>query len=293
MRRCLSLSCVAALCVVGGLAAPAAAQEPAALPAVAPACDEATLGPEEKVLVFSETTGFRHDSIPVGRAAICDVAGADGIAVDWTEDAAAFTAANARPSTTPSSGSPPPATRSTPPSRRRSSGYIQAGGGYAGIHAASDTEYDWAVVRRTGRRVLRQPPGRPERRRSRSSDRRAPVDRATCRSAGSASTSGTSFRSQPARRACTCSPRSTRRPTRGGRDGRRPPDRLVPRPTTAAAPGTRAAATPTSRTPSRTSASTCSAASSGRPSSADGDCGAHDLEQLRARHAGQDGGRDR
>jgi hypothetical protein len=35
-----------------------------------PACDEATLGPDEKVLVFSETTAFRHAPIP--SAAICD-----------------------------------------------------------------------------------------------------------------------------------------------------------------------------------------------------------------------------
>src|SRR5687768_1466263 len=86
-RRSVLVSCVVALCL--GAAPPALAAPPEP---VAAACDEATLGPEEKVLVFSETTGFRHDSIPTGRTAICQVAGGDGIAVDWTEDSANFTA---------------------------------------------------------------------------------------------------------------------------------------------------------------------------------------------------------
>ena len=38
-------------------------------------CDEADLGPEELVLVFSETAEFRHDSIEDGGAALCEVAG--------------------------------------------------------------------------------------------------------------------------------------------------------------------------------------------------------------------------
>ena len=44
---------------------------------------------------------------------------------------------------TPWSSSRRPVTCSTRSSRLRSSGYIQAGGGYVGIHAASDTEYTW------------------------------------------------------------------------------------------------------------------------------------------------------
>ncbi|MDQ4054050.1 MAG: ThuA domain-containing protein, partial [Actinomycetota bacterium] len=137
-RRRLLLSCVLAL-----LALPATAQAQAVdLPAVAPACDEATLGPEEKVLVFSETAGFEHGSIPVGRSAVCEVAGADGIAVDWTEDSAAFTPDTLAQydavvflSTT---GDVLDGAQQTAFEE-----YIQGGGGYAGIHAASDTEYDW------------------------------------------------------------------------------------------------------------------------------------------------------
>jgi len=140
-RRSLLLSFLIALGALAGSAGTALAQ--ADVPAVGPACDEATLGPEEKVLVFSKTTAFRHESIPVGRSAICDVAGADGIAVDWTEDASNFTAATLGQydavvflSTT---GDPLDADQ-----QAAFEGYIQGGGGYAGIHAASDTEYDWA-----------------------------------------------------------------------------------------------------------------------------------------------------
>ena len=142
MRRTgLGISCL--FVIWAALAGSAAAQAPVELPAVGPACDEATLGAEEKVLVFSKTTGFRHESIPVGRSAICDVAGADGIAVDWTEDAASFTG--------PTLGQYDAviflSTTGDPLDDAQQAAfedYIQAGGGFAGIHAASDTEYGWA-----------------------------------------------------------------------------------------------------------------------------------------------------
>src|SRR5215207_2437780 len=68
--------------------APAAAHN--SIPAAGAQCDEAALGNEELVLVFSETAAFRHDSIDEGVAAACQVAGAEGIAVDHTENSANF-----------------------------------------------------------------------------------------------------------------------------------------------------------------------------------------------------------
>jgi PKD repeat protein len=63
------LLCALALLTSTILALPTGAQAQAIdLPPAGAACDEAALGPEQKVLVFSETTGFRHASIPVGRA---------------------------------------------------------------------------------------------------------------------------------------------------------------------------------------------------------------------------------
>lgn len=41
---------------------------------------------EHRVLVFSKTAGFRHDSIPEGVAAVRELGAAHGFAVDATED---------------------------------------------------------------------------------------------------------------------------------------------------------------------------------------------------------------
>ena len=61
--RGLLVSCVVALLAPAAFASSASAQA-ASLPAVGPACDEATLGPDEKVLVFTKVAGFPHDSRP-------------------------------------------------------------------------------------------------------------------------------------------------------------------------------------------------------------------------------------
>jgi type 1 glutamine amidotransferase len=94
-------------------------------------------------LVFSKTAAFRHASIPAGVAAIQQLGAQNGFTVDATEDAAAFTDANLARydvviwlSTT---GDVLDDDQQAAFER-----YIRAGGGYAGIHAASDTEYDWA-----------------------------------------------------------------------------------------------------------------------------------------------------
>ncbi len=95
-----------------------------------------------RALVFSKTAAFRHDSIPAGIAAIQGLGARNGFGVDATEDAAAFTDRNLARydvviwlSTT---GDVLDDTQQAAFER-----YIRAGGGYAGIHAASDTEYDW------------------------------------------------------------------------------------------------------------------------------------------------------
>src|SRR5262245_23826528 len=46
------------------------------------------------ILVFSRTTGFRHDSIPAGIQAIRDLGAANNFTVDATEDDTRFTDAN-------------------------------------------------------------------------------------------------------------------------------------------------------------------------------------------------------
>ncbi|WP_091620563.1 ThuA domain-containing protein [Amycolatopsis saalfeldensis] len=97
---------------------------------------------EATVLVFSKTAGFRHDSIPDGIKAIQELGAENHFGVEATEDAAAFTDANLQRfsavvwlSTT---GDVLDADQQAAFER-----YVKAGGGYVGVHAASDTEYDW------------------------------------------------------------------------------------------------------------------------------------------------------
>jgi len=94
------------------------------------------------VLVFSRTAGFRHDSIAVGTQAIRDLGAANSFTVTATEDPAAFTTSNLTRfeavvflNTT---GDVLNAAQQT-----AFESYIRAGGGYVGVHAAADTEYDW------------------------------------------------------------------------------------------------------------------------------------------------------
>jgi type 1 glutamine amidotransferase len=94
------------------------------------------------VLVFSKTAGFRHDAIPAGIQLIRDLGAANSFTVTATEDSGQFNAANLAQfeavvflNTT---GDVLNATQQT-----AFENYIRAGGGYVGVHSASDTEYDW------------------------------------------------------------------------------------------------------------------------------------------------------
>ncbi|MFI5494959.1 ThuA domain-containing protein [Actinoplanes sp. NPDC051859] len=94
------------------------------------------------VLVFSRTAGFRHDSIAAGTQAIRELGAQNSFTVTATEDPAVFTPAGLATyeavvflNTT---GDVLNATQQT-----AFEGYIRGGGGYAGVHAAADTEYDW------------------------------------------------------------------------------------------------------------------------------------------------------
>jgi type 1 glutamine amidotransferase len=94
-------------------------------------------------LIFSKTAAFRHTQcIPQGTVAIAQMADKRGFEVDATEDASLFTDANLAKYDVViflcTTGDVLNADQQAAFER-----YIQAGGGYAGIHSASDTEYDW------------------------------------------------------------------------------------------------------------------------------------------------------
>lgn len=100
------------------------------------------LKPEIGVLVFSKTAGFRHDSIPAGHEAMRKLAQQHGWKVESTEDAAVFTDANLKRfkvvvflCTT--------GDVLNEAQEKAFEGFISGGGGWVGIHSATDTEYGW------------------------------------------------------------------------------------------------------------------------------------------------------
>jgi len=95
-----------------------------------------------KVLVFSKTAGFHHASIAVGIPAIIKLGQENNFDVDTTTDSRKFTYDNLKQyaaiiflSTT---GDVLNDTQ-----QGEFEKYIRAGGGFVGVHSATDTEYDW------------------------------------------------------------------------------------------------------------------------------------------------------
>ncbi|MDA0139584.1 ThuA domain-containing protein [Solirubrobacter sp. CPCC 204708] len=113
-----------------------------------------------RVLVFTETTGFRHESIPDGVRAIQRLGRSHRISVDTTGTSRRFTAKGlARYDAVVflSTTGTPVAERAE---QRAFERYIRAGGGYLGVHAASDTRGKWAWYERlVGARFTRHAPG--------------------------------------------------------------------------------------------------------------------------------------
>lgn len=95
-----------------------------------------------RILVFSRTLGFHHASIPTGIAAIQKIGKDNNLEVDTTTDANYFNAKQLNKyaavvflSTT--------GNVLNDEQQAAFEQYIKAGGGFVGIHAATDTEYDW------------------------------------------------------------------------------------------------------------------------------------------------------
>lgn len=95
-----------------------------------------------RILVFSKTAGFYHESIPSGIAAIQKMGAENNMVVDTTKNASYFVEDSLKKyravvflSTTQNVLN---ADQQVAFER-----YIQAGGGFVGVHAAADTEYNW------------------------------------------------------------------------------------------------------------------------------------------------------
>lgn len=111
--------------------------------ALATACDFGTEPePTARLLVFSKTEAFRHTSIPAGIAAVQEMGAIIGFFVEATEDATVFNATDLSRfdavlflNTT--------GNILNPTQQAAFEAFIQAGGGFIGVHSATDTEYDW------------------------------------------------------------------------------------------------------------------------------------------------------
>jgi type 1 glutamine amidotransferase len=98
--------------------------------------------PNPRVLVFSKTKGFRHDSIETAVKALTEEGRTKGYTVTATEDAEAFTDANLKNfdviAFALTTGDVLDASQQT-----AMENFVNQGKGWVGIHSASDTEYDW------------------------------------------------------------------------------------------------------------------------------------------------------
>ncbi|MFD6349253.1 ThuA domain-containing protein, partial [Streptomyces roseolus] len=122
--------------------APQAAAAPPPAHVSVTAETRAAADPAYKILVFSKTAGFRHSSIDDGVAALRGLGTAHAFTVDATEDAGSFTAGNLAQYKAVVFLSTTGDVLDTA-QQNAFEQYVRGGGGYVGIHAAADTEYDW------------------------------------------------------------------------------------------------------------------------------------------------------
>jgi len=95
-----------------------------------------------RVLVFTKTTGFYHESIEAGKSAIRKLGAENGFDVDTTSNADWFDKQSLKKygaviflNTT--------GDVLNSVQEKAFEQYIQSGGGFVGVHAAADTEYEW------------------------------------------------------------------------------------------------------------------------------------------------------
>ncbi|MCH7231027.1 ThuA domain-containing protein [Glycomyces sp. L485] len=111
------------------------------------------------ILLFTKTTGFRHDSIPAGVEALKSIADDLGFHAEHTEDASVFNPTDLTAYTAmvwlSTSGDVLDEL-----GRAALADYVTGGGGWCGIHAASTAERSWPYFRQlVGARFIGHPPG--------------------------------------------------------------------------------------------------------------------------------------
>ncbi|MFC5218948.1 ThuA domain-containing protein [Streptomyces coerulescens] len=114
--------------------------QPVAKPGKAPA--RAAADPAYKVLVFHKHTVFEHSSIDDGIAALTELGEENNFTVDATKEAGAFTAENLAKYKAVVFLQTTGDVLNTSQENAFEK-YVRGGGGYMGVHAAADTEYNW------------------------------------------------------------------------------------------------------------------------------------------------------
>jgi type 1 glutamine amidotransferase len=120
------------------------------------------------ILIYSGTTGYRHESIPAGIQAVTDIAKKRGLSVVASEDPNVFSADNLKRfraivllscTTNPKD----PASEWFVGDRRTAlQSFVERGGGVLAIHAAADSHYNWPWYgKMIGARFARHPSGTP------------------------------------------------------------------------------------------------------------------------------------
>ena len=95
-----------------------------------------------RILVFTRTAGWRHDSIPVAIEALRELGGEAGLVVEHTEDPARFDAGTlARYRAVVFANTTLDVLDAS--QQLAFERFVAAGGGFVGIHSAADTEHDW------------------------------------------------------------------------------------------------------------------------------------------------------
>ena len=121
------------------------------------------------ILIYSGTTGYRHESIPAGIQAITNIAARSGLKVQASEDPSVFSTDNLKRfraivllscTTDPKN----PASEWLVGSRRDAlQGFLHNGGGVLAIHAAADSHYSWPWYgKMIGGHFARHPTGIPQ-----------------------------------------------------------------------------------------------------------------------------------
>lgn len=136
---------------------------------VAPASAAQKAAGGGSILIYSGTTGWRHDSIPAGIEAVTTIAKRRGLTVVASEDPTVFSAESLkrfRAIVLLSSTTDPknPASEWITGDRQEAlQNFVRDGGGIVAIHGASDSHYHWPWYgRMIGGHFVRHPPGTPK-----------------------------------------------------------------------------------------------------------------------------------